>query len=334
MQVWGALLALYFVWGSTFIAIRVAVETIPPFLMAGVRFAIAGLIVVAWTAFRSGGMPRITRRQLRDSTVVGGLLLGGGMGLVAWGEQTVNSGTAAVLIALMPAWLAVFSRVLLGDRLPRIVVLGIAIGFAGVAILVAPTDSGGLDIPGAIALLLSPISWSLGSLYAARRASLPENGFFGTGVQMLAGSVVLGVMGLATGELSRLDVPAISTDSALGLAYQIFIGSLIGYRAYGFLLRNAPLPLVATYAYVNPVVAVLLGALLLSEAPGPRVLLGSVVIIVGVALIVTARSRTGPARPAVEAATEPAPAAEPVPVRSLRSSPPPAPSASPAAREA
>lgn len=303
MQVWGALLALYFVWGSTFIAIRVAVETIPPFLMAGIRFAIAGLIVVAWTALRSGGMPRITRRQLRDSTVVGGLLLGGGMGLVAWGEQTVNSGTAAVLIALMPAWLAVFSRVLLGDRLPWIVGAGIAIGFAGVAILVAPSDAGGVDLPGAIALLLSPISWSLGSLYAARRASLPENGFFGTGVQMLAGAGVLGVMGLATGELARLDVPGISSDSALGLAYLIFIGSLIGYRAYGFLLRNAPLPLVATYAYVNPVVAVVLGALLLSEAPGPRVLLGSVVIIVGVAMIVTARSRSGPS-----------PAAEPDPV--------------------
>lgn len=307
MQVWSALLALYFVWGSTFIAIRVAVETIPPFLMAGVRFAIAGAIVVGWTALRNGSVPRVTRRELRDSTIVGGLLLGGGMGLVAWGEQTVPSGTAAVLIALMPAWLAVLSRVLLGDRLPPIVGFGIAIGFVGVAVLVAPTDAGGIDLAGAGALLLSPVSWALGSLYAARRATLPDNGFFASGVQMLTGAAVLGLMGLATGELPRLDVSAISANSALGLAYLIFVGSLIGYRAYGFLLRNAPLPLVSTYAYVNPVVAVGLGALLLGEAPGPRILLGSVVIIIGVALIVTARSRTGPTP-----ALDPAPAAPPI----------------------
>jgi drug/metabolite transporter (DMT)-like permease len=309
MRLWSALLALYFVWGSTFIAIRVAVETIPPFLMAGVRFAIAGLLVVGWMALRDGHLPRVTRRQLRDSTIVGGLLLGGGNGLVAWGEQTVNSGTAAVLIALMPAWLAVFSRTLLGDRLPRMVVLGIAIGFVGVAVLVAPTDTGGIDLAGAVALLLSPVTWALGSLYAARRADLPDNGFLAIGVQMLAGSVVLGVMALVTGELVGFNPAAISSDSGLGLAYLVFIGSLIGYRSYGYLLRHAPLPLVSTYAYVNPVVAVGLGALLLGEAPGPRILLGSVVIIVGVALIVTARSRSGPT-PAADPVPEPVPSTQ------------------------
>ena len=294
MRLWAALLALYLIWGSTYLAIAVAVQSIPPFLMAAIRFAIAGLIVVTWTALRNGGRPpRITRIEIRDSAMVGGALLGGGMGLVAVGVQTVASGIAALLIALMPAWLAVLGWLFLRDRLPRLVVVGIALGLVGVAILVAPADGGTIDLFGIAALILSPIFWAAGSLYAARRATLPANGLFGSGIQMLAGATILGVVGIAAGELGRLDLHGITSNSLLALTYLVLVGSLVGFLAYGYLLRTAPLPLVSTYAYVNPVVAVILGVLLLAEPVGPRLLIGSVVIVVAVALIVTARSRTG-----------------------------------------
>ncbi|MBM4408009.1 MAG: EamA family transporter [Chloroflexi bacterium] len=293
---WAALLALYFVWGSTFIAIAVAVQTIPTFLMAGGRFVVAGAILLAWVTLRTGALPRVTRREVRDSAIVGGALLGGGMGLVAWGQQTVPAGITALLIALMPAWLAVFSWALLGERLRPIVAVGIGLGFAGVAILVAPTGTGEPTNPAAVAaLLLSPVSWALGSLFAARRARLPRNGLVASAVQMLAGAVVLALMGVATGQLGRLDVSAFSTASLAGVAYLVFVGSPVGFSAYGFLLRTAPLPLVSTYAYVNPVVAVILGVILLNEPLGERLVLGSAVIVGGVALIVTARSRPRPA---------------------------------------
>jgi drug/metabolite transporter (DMT)-like permease len=261
--------------------------------MAGIRFAIAGLIVVTWTTLRNGGrVPRITRREIRDSAIVGGALLGGGMGLVAVGEQTVPSGITALLIALMPAWLAVLGWLLLRDRLPRLVVAGIALGLVGVAILVAPADGGTIDLIGVAALILSPLFWASGSLYAARRATLPSNGLFGSGIQMLAGAAILVVAGVAAGEPGRLDPSRITPNSLLALTYLVLVGSLVGFIAYGFLLRTAPLPLISTYANVNPVVAVILGVVLLAEPVGPRLLIGSVVIVVAVALIVTARSRT------------------------------------------
>ena len=292
--------------------------------MAGARFLLAGAIVVGWVALRNGGLPRITRREVRDSAIVGGALLGGGMGMVAWGEQTVPSGIAAVLIALMPAWLVIFGRALFGDRISPLVGIGIALGFVGVAVLVAPTDgAGSIDPAGVVALLLSPIAWSLGSLYAARRATLPRNGLLASAIQMLAGAVVLAIMGAASGEFGRLDPAAISTGSLAGVAYLVFVGSLIGYSAYGYLLRTAPLPLVSTYAYVNPVVAVFLGLVLRSEPLGERILLGSAVIVAGVALIVTARSKPLPT-------PQPRPQQPVAATDSLSQpvSPPPAPSAS------
>ncbi|HEY6571162.1 MAG TPA: EamA family transporter, partial [Candidatus Limnocylindrales bacterium] len=231
-----------------------------------------------------------------DTAIVGTFLLLGGMGLVAWAEQTIPSGIAALLIALMPMWLAIFGLVLLGERLPRAGVIGIAVGVVGVAILAWPTAGvDDLDPAGLLALLISPICWSLGSIYAARRAVLPAPALFATGLEMVAGGLALLIAGAVVGELATFDVAAVSAESWGGLLYLLFVGSLVGYTTFAWLLTVAPLSRVATYAYVNPVVAVILGALILGEPLSPRTLVASVVIIAAVVLIVTARSRVQPA---------------------------------------
>jgi drug/metabolite transporter (DMT)-like permease len=286
---------LYIVWGSTYLGIAVAVETIPPFLMAAARFGLAGGALLAWTVLRArGAFVPPTRREWRDSAIVGALLLGGGMGMVALGERTIPSGITALLIAMMPVWVAIFGRAFLGERLPRLAVVGIVVGFVGVAILVGPTilgDAGALDPLGLAALILSPISWSAGSLYASHRAILPRQPLMATSAQMLTGAVVLSGLALVTGDVGRFDAAAISSDSIVAFAYLTIIGSLLAFTVFGWLLRVAPLPLVATYAYVNPVVAVILGAFVRHEPIDLRTLVAGAVIIGAVALIVTARGR-------------------------------------------
>jgi drug/metabolite transporter (DMT)-like permease len=297
--VWAGLLTVYVVWGSTYLGIRVAVESLPPFGMAAVRFALAGVLLAGWSrATREGRhdgqrAPALTGLELRDSFVVGALLLGGGMGLVAWGEQTVPSGIAALLVAMMPVWLAILSALFVGERLPRIAVVGIGVGFVGVGLLAWPSNIGGaaLQPAGLAALIASPISWATGSLYAATRAKLPSRPLLASALQMLAGSIVLAAMALLSGEAGAFRPAAVTSDSLLSLAYLILVGSLVGYTAYGWLLRVAPLPLVATYAYVNPIVAVVLGAAVLAEPIGIRTLVAGAIIVVAVALIITARSR-------------------------------------------
>ncbi|MGZ8502307.1 MAG: EamA family transporter [Candidatus Limnocylindrales bacterium] len=315
------MVVLYLVWGSTYLGIAIAVDTIPPFLMAAVRFGIAGGVLIAWSLLRDRrAFVPPTRREWRDSFIVGGLLLGGGMGMVAFGEQTIPSGITALLIALMPVWVAIFGRVLLGERLPRIAVVGIAVGFVGVGFLVGPSAFGGdgaLDPLGLGAVILSPICWSLGSLFASHRAVLPRRPLLATGAQMLAGAAVLAVMSGLSGEVGTFRPEAVSNESLAALLYLTVIGSLLAFTTYGWLLRVAPLPLIATYAYVNPVVAVALGAFVLSEPIEPRTLLAGAIIIFAVALIVTARGRMQtPVRPTV-----PDPAADqgPVPASSASS---------------
>jgi drug/metabolite transporter (DMT)-like permease len=294
-SVWLGLLVLYVVWGSTYLAIAVAVETIPPFLMAGSRFGAAGAILLAWSIARAGSSFRWpSRREWVDSAIVGGLLLGGGMGFVAWGEQTIPSGITALLIATMPVWITIFGRILLGQRLPRLALVGILIGFVGVAVLVGPTalgTTGALDPAGLIVVLLSPVSWALGSLYASHRARLPGQPLVATAAQMLTGAVVLSCMALATGEPARLDLGAISSESFAAFLYLAVVGSLLAFTVFGWMLRVAPLPLVTTYAYVNPIVAVILGALILQEAIDARTIVAGAIIVVAVALIVTTRDR-------------------------------------------
>jgi drug/metabolite transporter (DMT)-like permease len=305
-SLWLGLLVLYIVWGSTYLGIAVAVETIPPFLMAATRFALAGLVLLTVSIVRAG--PAFTapsRREWRDSAIVGAMLLGGGMGMVAWGEQTIPSGIAALIIALMPVWVAVFGRAFLGERLPGIAVAGIVIGFIGVGILVGPTivgEAGALDPLGLAALLISPISWSAGSLYASHRATLPKAPLVATGLQMVTGAVVLSVMALLSGEPGRFDPSAVSRDSLVALAYLTVIGSLLAFTVYGWLLRVAPLPWIATYAYVNPVVAVILGTIVLNEPLDPRTIVAGAVIVGAVALIVTARGRMAAPRSQEEVA--------------------------------
>jgi drug/metabolite transporter (DMT)-like permease len=297
--IWLGLLTVYLVWGSTYLGIRVAVESIPPFGMAAVRFAIAGVLLAAWSRVSGEGRqageaaPALTGLELRDTFIVGALLLGGGMGMVAWGEQSVPSGIAALLVAMMPVWLAILSAVFVGERLPRIAILGVIVGFGGVALLAWPTNFGGAAIQpaGLAALLASPVSWAAGSLYAATRAHLPSRPLFASALQMLAGSIVLAAMSLLSGEPAAFRPSSITSESLLSLAYLILVGSLVGYTAYGWLLRAAPLPLVATYAYVNPIVAVVLGAAILGEPIGLRTLVAGAIIVIAVALIITARSR-------------------------------------------
>ena len=293
--IWIGLLILYLVWGSTYLGIAIAVDTIPPFLMAATRFLIAGFVLVAWSAARerrSLALP--SAREWRDSAIVGALLLGGGMGMVAFGEQTVPSGITALLIAMMPVWVAIIGRIFLGERLPRLAVLGIVVGFGGVAILIGPSalgGSGALNGLGLAAIIASPISWASGSLFASHRAVLPSRPLLATGIQMVCGGLVLATMSVVSGELSGFRLEAVSSASVGALVYLTVVGSLVAFTAYGWLLRVAPLPLIATYAYVNPVVAVILGAVVRNEPIDPRTLVAGAVIVLAVALIVTARGR-------------------------------------------
>jgi drug/metabolite transporter (DMT)-like permease len=295
IAVWVGLLTLYFVWGSTYIGIKVAVESIPAFLMGAGRFALAGILLLGWSLLRDGRAAlRISRIEFRDSFVVGALLLGGGMGMVALGEQTVPAGITALLIALMPLWVAVLGRIVFGERTSRLVLAGIVLGLVGVVILVAPTGVGALALSagGIAAVLVSPFSWASGSLYSSHRARLPRLPLVATAIQMLCGALVLAALSLATGELSHFSLGAVTGRSWLGFAYLVTIGSGIGYTTYVWMLRVAPLPKIATYAYVNPVVAFVLSAIVLGEQISARTVVAAVVIVAAVAIIVTARSRS------------------------------------------
>ena len=290
--IWIGLAILYVVWGSTYLGIKIAVESIPPLLMASARFLVSGAILFIVT-IRSGDAAndRPGLKEWRDSAVVGGLLLLGGMGLVAVGEQSVPSSIAALLIATLPLWVAVLGRIFFKDVLTPPIAIGVGIGLAGVAVLVAPTP-GGLEFQPLhlAALIVSPISWAVGSLYS-RRAHLPKRPLVATGMQMLTGGVLLLVASAITGELGTFHVASVTVNSLLGLLYLITIGSLVGFTTYGWLLRVAPISTVTTYAYVNPVVAMILGFAILGEPITVRTLIGGAVIVAAVVLIVTARGR-------------------------------------------
>jgi drug/metabolite transporter (DMT)-like permease len=285
-----ALVTVYLVWGSTYLAIRIVVESIPPLTGSAVRFLIAGSLLYA-ASIRTGDAAgdRPGRLEWRDAAIIGGLLLAGGNGLLAIGEQTVPSGIAALIIATLPLWVAILGRAFFGVVLTRTIVVGTIIGFAGVAVLVWPTGgSGGLDPFGVAVVLLSPVFWATGSLFS-RNAHVPRRPLVGTAMQMLAGSAILFLLALVTGDLFRVHAAEITPASLAAVAYLILVGSLVGYTAYVWLLRVAPISLVATYAFVNPVIAVLLGWLVLAEPLAPRTLAAGAIIVVAVAVIVRAR---------------------------------------------
>lgn len=286
-RVWVALLALYIVWGSTYLAIRFAVQTIPPFLMAGTRFLISGLILYVWR--RLAGDPAPTLRQWRSTAIAGLLLLLGGNGVVSWAEQHVASGIAALMVASIPLWMVLIDALRPGGLKPDWkIVLGLLIGFGGIALLATSSRSAetasGMTTYGVGALLLAALLWSFGSIYS-RDAHMPESSLLGTGMEMLGGSVGLILVGTLAGEWRTWNLAQVSTSSLWGLLYLIVFGSLVGFVSYGWLLRNAPLSLVSTYAYVNPVVAIFLGAWLGSEFISARIVLSALVIIGSVAVI-------------------------------------------------
>jgi drug/metabolite transporter (DMT)-like permease len=302
-RIWLALAVVYVVWGSTYLGIDVAIETLPPLLMSALRFALAGGVLYVW-AIRRGDRPtgRPAARAWLAAGVVGGLLFLLGNGAVALAEaRDVDTGVAALLIASVPLWFAVLEWAVLGRRLSAAGLVGLAVGIGGVALLVGP--SGDVDPVGAAVLLCGAAAWSAGSLYGPRSA-LPSTPLLSAAMQMLAGSVLLAVAGVFAGELGEVHAP--TTQSMLALVYLVAIGSLVAFTAYTWLLGVASPSLVSTYAYVNPVVAVALGAAFRGEAVTGRMVLAGVAIVVAVALIVSAKTRTTRAAEPTRAAGDPA----------------------------
>ncbi|MFL5884439.1 MAG: EamA family transporter [Thermoleophilaceae bacterium] len=289
-QVWTGLWIVYIVWGSTYLAIRVADRTLPALLTSGARFLLAGTIVYTVILWRKGrGSVRVTRQEVLACAVVGSLLVTGGNGLVMVGEEHVASGLAALLIASVPLWVVVYRRAT-GDAVRAGTLLGVALGFAGVALLFLPGGGGaGGTVGGYVALLLAGPCWALGS-FLSPRMSLPSDPFLSTSIQMLAGGVTSVVAGLARGETGHVDLGGVSGDSLLAFAYLVAIGSLVAFTAYVWLLQHAPVSKVSTYAYVNPVIAVFLGWLILGEKVTVTILAGAALIVASVATIVRKES--------------------------------------------
>ncbi|MFJ6575656.1 EamA family transporter [Streptomyces sp. NPDC004288] len=288
--VWAALGIVYVVWGSTYLGIRIVVETLPPFLSGGARFVTAGLLLAAIVAWRQGPAAlRVTRRELGSAVLVGLLLILGGNGLVVLAETSIPSGLAALLVAAVPVWV-VLLRTVLGDRPGPGAFGGVLLGFAGLGVLTVPGLSGEVKIGGVLLVLVAALLWSAGSVSSAR-LPLPRNPFTASAYEMLAGGLAALTVGLARGEHRGLDLGAVSGRSWAALAYLVVFGSLVAFTAYAWLLQTAPVSLAATYAYVNPVVAVLLGALVLDEALTWPILLGGAIVVGGVCLIVSTERR-------------------------------------------
>ncbi|MGE5180074.1 MAG: drug/metabolite exporter YedA [Bacteroidota bacterium] len=286
-----AFACVYVIWGSTYLAIRFAVETMPPLLMAGIRFLIAGGLLYGWLALR-GEAPRPTRAQWRSAAILGILLFVVGNGGVSWAETRVPSGLAALLVATIPFWIVILDWARRGGTRPGArTIVGIGAGFAGVLLLVgAHGPGGGIDHAGAAVLVVAPIGWALGSVLS-RRLPHPASHLQSGAMQMLAGGVALCVVGLAIGEGPKLHAGALSARSVLALFYLVFAGSIVAFSAYNWLLHASTPARVGTYAFVNPAVAVLLGWAFAGEPVGPNVLVAGAFILAGVVLIVVARAR-------------------------------------------
>jgi drug/metabolite transporter (DMT)-like permease len=296
LPIFAALAAVYVLWGATYLGIKVAVETIPPFLMAGIRFLAAGLLVYGFTALRRARRPRL--EHWVDAGKVGALMLLGGNGVVSWAERRVPSGIAALMVATVPLWMILLALPGKGASRPRrSVVLGLALGFAGIALLVMPTGPlrGGFDLPGIFALLAASCAWALGSLQS-RRSRLPESPLMAVGMQMIVGGALLLAFSGLMGEWRTWEASQVSLRSLAGLAYLVVFGSIVAYNAYIWLLKNADPTWVSTYAFVNPVVAILLGWLLAGERLTPRSGWATGVILLAVVIITIARNREARAR--------------------------------------
>lgn len=282
-----AFAAVYLVWGSTYLAIRYAIETLPPFLMAGVRFVIAGSILALWARSRGAAWPN--RREWGVAAVIGSCLLLGGNGGVVWAEQRVPSSLAALIVAAVPLCVVLLDWLRPGGQRPDgATLLGLGIGFLGVGILVNPgaNDAGRIDPMGALALLGGTLSWSIGSIYSRLRKGA-DSPIMAAGANMICGGIGLLLAGSLLGEVGQLRISAVSGRSFAALLYLISFGSIIGFTSYIWLLRNTTAARATTYAYVNPMVAILLGWSIAGETLTPRILVAAAVIIAGVIAITT-----------------------------------------------
>jgi drug/metabolite transporter (DMT)-like permease len=292
-----AFAAIYVIWGTTYLGIRVAVETIPPFFMAGARFLFAGMLI--FIILRVRGVPMPKRFHWRSAVFIGALLLVGGNGLVTWSEQQVASSTAALVVATVPLWIALLDWLIFkGTRPGKRVTIGLILGLISIGLLVGPGQilgTASFSLTALLILLLAPILWSLGSLYS-RQADLPENTFMATAMEMLAGGALLLLAGLFTGEASRLNVAEFSTRSLVAVLYLTIFGSIVAFTAYVWLLKQVPATKVSTYTYVNPVFAVVLGWLILSETITATTIAAVIIIILAVILITAAGPKRDPER--------------------------------------
>ena len=297
-----ALGTVYLVWGSTYLAIRVTDRTMPPLLMSSVRFLIAGTALYAFAS--RGGRVRPTAREWRAAAVVGAALLLVGNGGVAWAETRLDSGFAALIVAIIPLYVALFDRVFFGRRLSKAAVGGLVAGFGGVALLVRPGSGSNVGV--ALILLATTSAWAAGSLYA-RGAPLPSSPLLSASTQMLCAGVFLGIAGLVGGEANDIHADSFAARPLLAFTYLVLIGSLLAFSAYAWLLKNVRISVVATYAFVNPVVAVALGTVFLDESIGWTTVVAGAAIVLAVVLIVTARQRYPEADEEVQSATGQAP---------------------------
>jgi len=303
LLVCAAFAAIYVIWGSTYLAIAVAIETMPPFLMAGVRFLIAGGLVYGWARLAKK-LERPTAVQWRSALIIGGLMLLGGNGGVVWSEQRVASGVAAIIVATVPIWV-----VLINWLRPRGVrpawadFVGVTLGFIGLLTLVDPTaveSVGKVDRVGIAVLALGSLSWSLGTIFA-HQVERPKSPIVSVGMEMFCGGMLLSLAALVHGDWGRVEVTQFSLRSVVALLYLLIFGSIVAFTAYMWLLRVSTPSRVATYAYVNPIVAVLLGWMFRDEPVTPRMIVAMVIILSGVVMITTlgakARSSRTMAKP-------------------------------------
>jgi len=295
--VWAALGAVYVIWGSTYLAIRVMVEDVPPLLGASVRFLVAGLVMLAFLAAR-GRRIRVAPRALAGAALVGLLLPAGGNGVVTVAEQNVPSGLAALLVASVPLWVVLLRLVIARERVATGTLVGVGVGFSGLALLLLPgSRPADATTVGVILVLIAACSWATGS-FLSPRLTMPADPLVSTAWQMVAGGAALLVGGVIAGEPLDVGLGHASAQSLLALAYLITAGSWVAYTAYAWLLQNAPISQVATYAYVNPLVAVVLGWAILDEQLVVGMLAGAGLVVASVAAIVTRES--APRRAAAE----------------------------------
>jgi drug/metabolite transporter (DMT)-like permease len=299
-----AFAAIYLIWGSTYLAIKYAVETVPPFFMTGVRFLIAGSVLYAWSIVRArrGGPDaearqpvEISLRRWRDAFIVGALLIVGGTALVGWAELSVPSGITSLILATTPLWMVMMESAIEAKRAPTPrVIAGVVVGIAGLGVLVGPSlfaGDGDLSLLGVASLALAALTWSAGAMFS-RRAAVPASPMRATAMQMVAGALLSVLVGFAIGEHRKVSLDAISPASMIAVGYLVLAGALVGFTAYLWLMRVSTPSRVATHAYVNPVVAVVLGWAILGESITARTGVAMAIIVLGVVLIVSAASGT------------------------------------------